>query len=67
MFGFGTGEPWGGGIVAAAQAVVFWTLPTDGPGVARQPPQGYFGGGGCRRAVFNGELPNRASFLLPVG
>lgn len=49
----------GGGIVVAsraAQAVVFWTLPTGGLGVTRRQPPGLFWGGGgptgsCRTAL----------------
>lgn len=45
----------------------FGRYPPTGLGLHGSPPRAILGGGGCRRAVFNGELPNRASFLLPVG
>lgn len=60
---------WGGLLHrGAAQAVVFWTLPTGAPGVARQ-PQGYFGGGAMGYFFQRGAAEPRFHpfSLLPVG
>jgi hypothetical protein len=75
MFGFGTGEPTcevGGDCCIAErrrQSTGVWALPTGAYpcGVARQQPQGYFGG--CSRAFFQRGAAESAlpSFLLAAG